>query len=99
MLSGNLGQPSSSIAIDSGCSHSLEELAHQSDFHSSDIEIEAPKFNQYANLGIRSIASMIESALEDRVNSRIAVKTMTPTKGVPLVVVARNKWTNLFTIS
>ena len=57
MMSGNLGQPSPLIAIDSGCSHSLEELAHQDDFRSSDIEIEAPKFNQYADLGIRSIAS------------------------------------------
>jgi hypothetical protein len=99
MLSGNLGQPSPLIAIDSGCSHSLEELAHQDDSHSSDIKIEAPKFNQYANLGIRSIANMIESALEDRVNSKTAVKTATPIKGVSSVVVARSRWANLFTIS
>lgn len=99
MVSGNLGQPSPLIVVGSSCSHSLEELAHQDGLHSSDFEIEAPKFNQYANLGIRSIASMIESALEDRVNSKIAVKTATLIKIVPLVVVVCNGRTNLFNIS
>lgn len=42
---------------------------------------------------------MTESALEDRVNSKIAVKTATLIKIVPLVVVVCNGRTNLFNIS
>jgi hypothetical protein len=67
----------------------------QDDFNSSDIEV--PEIvNPHAHRGMQSIQRMIDTAFEDRVESKIQSKTLTHIDGAPGTIIARSTWINRF---
>ena len=65
------------------------------DFNSSDVEFE-PEDDSLSRLGARSIASIIDSAFADRVESKKKSKQLQFTKGAPGTVHLNATWMNRF---
>lgn len=66
------------------------------DFNSSDLELPDAQPNPHAHRGAQSIKSMIESAFQDRRDSKLQSKMLQDSAGAPGTVIARNTWANRF---
>lgn len=70
--------------------------ADADDFNSSDIEIPSPDDDGDDNIGARGIARIKAGAVQDRINSKIAVKTLTDSARCPSMDRQRKYWWKLF---
>jgi hypothetical protein len=72
-------------------------MSYDEDFNSSDIEV-PPQIDEDdgANIGKRAIARIVQGSVQDRVTSKVNVKSLTDVANAPSTGLHRRYWYKLF---